>query len=547
MQAEKAVTYDAAVIGGGVVGLAVLREMAVHGYRVALIEKEAHLVAGAASSGNSGIGCTGYDAPAGSLERALLRRSIQRHPELMRSLGFSYRHVNKCGALVIAQSRDQLSALQEVVHANAAAGDLEAVEISRAELLRREPTLAPNVQGAVVVPREVVVEPWLIPIAYAQAAIRHGADIFTDQHIVTAEFRSDAAPIQDGRGGSEAGPGCWQLRSSSGHTFHARAVINCAGLYGDDVERTCLEQEAPFQIRPRKGQFVIMELDDQRPVHVLQPVPTQHSKGVFVWTTLWGTVVVGPTAEDQLSKTDRSVDPPTTDRLIEHARSLVPALSNARVIGSYSGLRPATQFRDYQIRAIPSQQWISVGGIRSTGLTASPGIAEYVTFLFSRMNAPPTASNPSCGAPSEADASRRASAPPSCAPETLSGWAFSPDYLPILRHNAQHSMHPPHLRTPAPTHAAAVPPSGEQRKLGQQDVVYMAPVVESPSYTPTPLYPQGSEELREMEQIPSLAALAHNYAQRGDGCLEVFGRTWKVTHPLTHHGLVSLARRQARE
>ena len=116
------VVYDAAVVGGGVVGLAVLRELAVHGYRVALLEKESHLVAGAASSGNSGtiilfvlrageshcrvltttgslvceqtgIGCTGYDAPSGTLERALLRRSIQRHPELMRTLGLSYRHV----------------------------------------------------------------------------------------------------------------------------------------------------------------------------------------------------------------------------------------------------------------------------------------------------------------------------------------------------------------------------------------------------------------------------------------------------------------------
>jgi glycerol-3-phosphate dehydrogenase len=287
--------------------LAVLRELAVLGKRVALVEKEEHLVAGAASSGNSGVGCTGYDAPAGSLERALLRRAIQRHPELMRTLGLSYQHVNKCGALVVARSPVEQPGLAEVVRANASAGDTEAHQISRHELLQREPSLAPDVEGAVVVPREVVVEPWLIPIAYAQAALAHGADIFTGEHVAGAE-RSGTGP--------EA---VWVLRSSTGRSFRARTVINCAGLFGDELEQACLGKEAPFEIRPRKGQFLIFELgEEERPRHVIQPVPTQHSKGVFVWTTMWGTVVVGPTATDQSSKTDRAVDRETANMLWEY-------------------------------------------------------------------------------------------------------------------------------------------------------------------------------------------------------------------------------------
>ena len=294
--------YDAAVVGGGVVGLSVLRELAVLGYRVALIEKEEHLVAGAASSGNSGIGCTGYDAPETSLERALLRRAIQRHPALMRSLGLGLQHVNKCGALVVATEKQELEGLHQVVQANRAARDWEAVEISRKDLLEKEPALTPHAEGAVFVPREVVVEPWLIPIAYAHSAQLHGAHIYTGQDIVSAQRDTPPALPEGGRG-------VWSLESASGRSFQAKCVINCAGLYGDVVERVCLKRAAPYEIRPRRGQFLVFEPLLETPVgtpvetplrtpsHVLQPVPTQYSKGVFVWTTLWGTVVVGPTAQ----------------------------------------------------------------------------------------------------------------------------------------------------------------------------------------------------------------------------------------------------------
>ena len=109
--------YDVAVIGAGVVGLAVARECAVRGQTVVVIERDESLVAGA-SSGNSGIGCTGYDAPVGSLERRLLRRSIQLHPHLYRSFGLSYDHVRKCGSLVVAWTPEQVEKLTEVLEDN---------------------------------------------------------------------------------------------------------------------------------------------------------------------------------------------------------------------------------------------------------------------------------------------------------------------------------------------------------------------------------------------------------------------------------------------
>ena len=163
--------HDVAVIGGGVVGLSVARECAVRGANVVLIEREDDFAA-AASSGNSGIGCTGYDAPVGSLERQLLRRSIVRHPELMRSFGLSYDHVRKCGSLVVAWSDEQLAGLKGVLAENRAAGDSEAQLLSADELRELEPALSPAALGAVFCPREAVVEPWLLPAMVTQSAQR---------------------------------------------------------------------------------------------------------------------------------------------------------------------------------------------------------------------------------------------------------------------------------------------------------------------------------------------------------------------------------------
>jgi glycerol-3-phosphate dehydrogenase len=179
--------YDVAVIGGGVVGLAVAREMAVRGRSVVLLEREDAPAAGA-SSGNSGIGCTGYDAPVGSLERRLLRRAIQLHPALLRSFGMSYEHVRKCGSLVVAWTPEELAKLPSIVAENFEAGDTEAVQLSAAELHELEPSLSTKALGAVLCPREAIVEPWLVPAGYAHSATINGAKLRLNREVTAVDY-----------------------------------------------------------------------------------------------------------------------------------------------------------------------------------------------------------------------------------------------------------------------------------------------------------------------------------------------------------------------
>jgi len=382
--------YDCAIIGGGIIGLAIARECASRGFSVVLLEKNA-TVASEASSGNSGIGHTGYDAPEGSIERKLLRRSIRLHQHLYRTFGLSHDHVRKSGSLVVAWNKEQLSKLPDVYEENRAAGDVDAVLLSKTDLMKLDAGISDRALGAVLCPYEAVVEPWLVAMGYLESARQHGVDIRVRTKVTGVEFdgrhwnvrtvlSNEDAPFNRSHAGSiVVEESQVEATSIAGfeHCVAAKVVINAAGLYGDQVEKlTC--GESSFTIVPRKGQFLVFEKTDCLD-YIIEPVASQFTKGIIVWKTVYGNIVVGPTAVDQTSKTDVSTDVNTLMVLEQFARDVVPCLKSAKVVGSYSGLRPASEFRDYQISS--SKQWIKVGGIRSTGLSCASAIGEYVADL----------------------------------------------------------------------------------------------------------------------------------------------------------------------
>jgi len=154
-------------------------------------------------------------------------------------------------------------------------------------------------------------------------------------------------------------------------------TVNCAGLYADDVAR--LYGDESFEIYPRKGEFFAFEglaLD-----RILLPPPTRRTKGVLVFPTLDGAVVAGPTAVDQTDKEDWSVRPEALAEVRAKAAELLPAIAGAEPVASWAGLRPAGRGVNYVIRRA-SADLINVAAIRSTGLTASLGIAEYVAEMI---------------------------------------------------------------------------------------------------------------------------------------------------------------------
>jgi glycerol-3-phosphate dehydrogenase len=353
--------YDVAIIGGGVVGCAILRRLTLGGLRCVLLEKGADILSGA-SKGNSALLHTGFDAPPASLELQCMQAGYREYLDIRERLNLP---LLETSAIVVAWNDEELAKLPGIVaqaHSNAVA---DVHELAPSEIYRLEPHLAPGARGAVRIPGEHVIDAWSAPLAYALQAMALGAEVRRATQVTGGTRVADA----------------WRLETSGG-AVAARVVVNAAGLYGDRIE--AIVRESPFSIRPRKGQFVVFDKSAYALVKsIVLPVPTERTKGVLISRTAYGNLLVGPTAEEVDEREAASVEYDTLEKLIEKARALVPALAQHSVTAVYAGLRPATQFKDYQIEALADRGWITVGGIRSTGLTGSLGIASHVADLYS--------------------------------------------------------------------------------------------------------------------------------------------------------------------
>jgi glycerol-3-phosphate dehydrogenase len=227
------------------------------------------------------------------------------------------------------------------------------------------PTLSENVVAALEIADEHVIDPWSAPLAYLAQAVALGAQLLCNAELLEGAFA-----------------GSWTLTTTAG-IVEAQTVINAAGLYGDVVDAR-LGFAAAFRIKPRKGQFVVLDKAAFRHVpRIVLPVPTEITKGVVVCPTAFGNVLVGPTAEEQDDRDRAAVDVATLNALLKRGAEIVPALAGVPVTAVYAGLRPASDSKAYRIYSRPERRAITLGGIRSTGLSSALGLAAHAFKLFS--------------------------------------------------------------------------------------------------------------------------------------------------------------------
>jgi glycerol-3-phosphate dehydrogenase len=348
-------SFEAAIVGGGVVGCAVALALARRGLSVVLLEAETALAVGASGT-NSGILHSGFDSIPGELETELILRSVALREAALEALGVP---VLRCGALM----RDAP----------------EGYPRNGVEGIRRP-------DGALEIPGEWVTDPVTWTLALAAAATTLGATVRTG-------FR--VSEIADA-GAAEG----LVVQGADGRAVRARFVVNCAGLRADEVAAAAGEPAA-FGVYPRKGEFFVFAPPPGAVLdRILLPVPTARTKGVLVFPTIDGHVIAGPTAVDGEDKDDWSVRPDAADAVLGPAAAMWPPLRGLDPIGSYAGLRPAGRGVNYVIE--PSQTragLLHVAAIRSTGLSASLGIGEHVADRLApgvapvpipRLPAPPT-------------------------------------------------------------------------------------------------------------------------------------------------------------
>jgi len=362
--------FDVVLVGAGVVGCAVARELSQLELSVALLEARNDVGAGT-SKANTAILHTGFDATPGSVESRLVARGHQLLREYAPSVGVS---VEQTGAVLVAWDDEQAANLPRLAEKAAANGYERAEVIDAAAVRALEPQLGEGVTGGMVVPDEHLIDPWSTPIAFATEAVTNGCQLFLNLHVTKLEV----------------GPEVTRLIAADGREVLARFVVNAAGLHGDTLHR--LFGFDGFTIRPRRGELIVFD-KLARPLlgRTILPVPTAHTKGVLVAPTVFGNIMLGPTADDIDDRSATGSTKAGLDTLLQKGHRILPALLGEEVTAVYAGLRAATEHGDYQLTSDAQARYVCLGGIRSTGLTASMALGEEAVALLAAigLNATP--------------------------------------------------------------------------------------------------------------------------------------------------------------
>ena len=344
------------VIGGGVIGCAILWEFARRGVPGVLIEAEPDVCEGT-SKANSAILHTGFDSKPGSVEARLLRRAAELWPTTIDELGVPFLAV---GALMLAKTGDEARRLRDEIAANATALKVRTELLDRPALLEIAPYLAGDVTAALSIPDEGVLDPFWLTRAYAEAAMAGGARVVLGRAVVGLDVGDRAATI----------------RLDNGALIRADQAVDAAGLRADDVAR--LAGDDSFAITPRKGQFLVSE-EPFGVDRIVLPIPGPMGKGMLVTPIVFGGLLLGPTAVDGADKDDRSVDPAERERILATCGTMVPAVAEMIPIRQFAGLRHVSSTGDFVVRpSTVGDRLYLAAGIRSTGISTSPAVAEAV-------------------------------------------------------------------------------------------------------------------------------------------------------------------------
>jgi glycerol-3-phosphate dehydrogenase len=362
-----AAAYDVAIVGAGDVGCAIARELARFELRVALVEAGPDIGAGT-SKANTAILHTGYDAKPGTAEARLVARG---HDLLLRYAAEVGIPLEVTGALVVAWTGEQLARFPAIRSGAARNGYQRIRPVDCEELYRREPNLKPGALGALEVPDEHIICPWTPPLACATQAVLAGVDLRLGERVT---------------GLARLPGGGWQVKSSRGG-LGAGWVVNAAGLFADDLHR--MAGHEGFTVRPRRGELIVFDKLSRPMVrHVLLPVATARTKGVLIAPTVFGNVLLGPTAAEVGDKEDTSTTREGLGYLRGIARKVMPGLLQHDVTAAYAGLRAATEHADYQLMVDAAGAYACAGGIQSTGLTSALAIAEFMRDELGRAGLP---------------------------------------------------------------------------------------------------------------------------------------------------------------
>ena len=343
--------FDCVVVGAGVVGGLVARELTKYNLSVCILEKESDVAMGATRA-NSAIVHAGFDAKEGTLKAKFNVQGSEMMEGVCRELGVKYKNN---GSLVVGFNEEDAETLRSLIERGNKNGVKKLSFLTRDELLELEPNIGDGVTCALRAETGAIVCPYELCMAAVGNAMDNGASLKLNFAVKNIENVGGVYRI-----------------SSANDSVEAKIVINCAGVYSDEI--ASMVGDAGFSVRPRRGEYMLLDKECGSLIsHTVFRCPSKMGKGVLVSPTVDGNLLLGPTAEDIDDKADTS----TTQAGLRHLSTLageqVKGINFGKVITSFTGLRATGSTGDFIINS-PVKGFINCAGIESPGLTSAPAI-----------------------------------------------------------------------------------------------------------------------------------------------------------------------------
>lgn len=347
--------YDVIIIGAGIVGTTIARELSKSKAKVLILEKGIDVSMGATKA-NSAIVHGGFAEKHEALKGRLCYKGRVQFKELDRQLNFGF---EETGSLVIT-TEDDRAPLEKLMENGIRNGLDDLSIIGSEEIQRIEPELTHDVKWALYCKGAGICSPYEMAIAMAENAIKNGVTLKLENKVSGIEKIDDTFKVTTDKG-----------------DYEARYVINAAGIYSDEISRMVGVDN--FRILPRSGEYILFTRGTGDPINtVIFQLPTKFGKGVLVASTYYGNLLIGPDANDDVAKEDTSTHIDRIANIFDQTKSLYGKINSKQFIRSFTGIRARSSTDDFIIEETEVEGFINVAGIQSPGLTSAPAIADMV-------------------------------------------------------------------------------------------------------------------------------------------------------------------------
>ena len=353
--------YDAIIIGAGVIGTSVARELSKYDLKILLVDKS-YDVSNGTTKANSAIVHAGYDAKPGTLMAKFNVEGNSKFDKVCSELSVPFKRI---GSLVLAFNDKDLEHIK-MLYDRGIENKVPSMKLFSAEdVIGMEPEINPDIKGALFAETAGVVSPYELAIAYAENASKNGVGIKLNCEVLNVEKKADGF-----------------LVFTNLAEFETKTVINAAGVYSDKIND--MVSDIRFRITPKKGQYLLLnKLSGNLVNHVIFQCPTEKGKGILVTPTVYGNLLIGPDSQVVESRDDVSVDENNLEYIKDTAVKSVKNIPFKRSIKTFAGLRAEADTGDFIIgESKDAPGFFNAAGIKSPGLTSAPAVGEYLCNLI---------------------------------------------------------------------------------------------------------------------------------------------------------------------